>query len=150
MQISKAMVVSVFLSMVVVSPLSAAGIYCFDKAGRDYNISPALLSAISYVESSHNANAINHNTNGSVDYGHMQINSCWKKSLSSRWKYLSDPCYCTLVGAWILRQCINRYGYRWNAVACYHMGRVPSEHESRKRQEAVNYIQKVQHALNLK
>jgi len=137
------------LFLMAVMPFPAmADTYCFEKAGQYYNISPALLAAISYVESNHNPDAVHYNTNGSADYGHMQINSCWKKSLSFRWKYLSDPCYCTMVGAWILRQCADRYGYNWNAVACYHTGRAISELDPGEKQRGINYIRKVQHFVS--
>ena len=124
-----------------------ADTYCFEKAGVYYNVSPALLTAISYVESKRDPNAVHHNTNGSVDRGHMQINSCWKRSLSAGWNHLSTPCYCTMVGAWILRQCVDRYGYDWDAVVCYHMGKASSELEHRKKQQAANYVGKVQFAI---
>ena len=102
---------------------SAAYGFCFYQAGATYQINPELLSAIAKVESGLNPSAMNQNTNGSYDVGLMQINSTWKKSLGGRWRYLSDPCYNVMVGSWILRQCMNRYGYSWDGVACYHTGK---------------------------
>ena len=151
MQRSGTIYISLLLLVIVVPSPAITDTYCFEKAGRYYNISPTLLIAISQVESNHNPVAIRHNLNGSVDYGHMQINSCWKKSLSAGWEYLSDSCYCTMVGAWVLQRCIDRYGYNWNAVACYHAGRAPSELGDRKKRQAVNYVIKIQQAVkNLK
>jgi len=123
--------------------------YGFESAGKQYNIAPELLKAISKIESNHRADAVHLNTNKSVDVCHMQINSStWRKELGFRWDYLGHPEYCTMVGAWILRGCIERYGYNWDAVACYHTGYsladAPSE---KKRLNGIAYIQRVKQAL---
>ncbi|OPY60382.1 MAG: Transglycosylase SLT domain protein [Syntrophorhabdaceae bacterium PtaU1.Bin034] len=54
---------------------------CFDEAGERYRISPQLLWAIAKTESNFSATAVNHNNNGSFDYGVMQINSSWYREL---------------------------------------------------------------------
>lgn len=94
--------------------------FCFDEAGTVYRISPQLLESIARTESNLNTNAINRNANGSFDYGLMQINSYWVRTygLSSN-DLMNDACYNVKVGAWILRQCMDHYGYNWNAVGCY-------------------------------
>ena len=102
--------------------LSARGVgaFCFEEAGAEYNISPQLLWAIAKNESNFNPSAVNQNKNGSFDYGVMQINSWWYSKLGhERWMRLNDPCYNVRVGAWILSQCIKKYGYTWDAVGCY-------------------------------
>jgi len=116
----------VFIALcMVLFPLSASPM-CFEEAGRGYGISPALLYAIAKVESNLNPGAVNRNTNGSYDYGLMQINSGWYAMLGrDRWERLSDACYNVHVGAWILRQCIDRYGYTWDAVGCYNASSKP-------------------------
>lgn len=91
--------------------------------------------------------AINRNRDGSYDYGLMQINSRWKRLLGDRWQYLSDPCYNVMVGSWILRRCIDRYGYCWDAVACYHTGKPATRVKGRKKQRALRYVEKVRQAL---
>ena len=91
--------------------------------------------------------AIHHNNNGSVDYCHMQINSYWKKHLKDRWQHLGDPCYCTLVGAWILKQCMGRYGYTPNALVCYHTGKSLPELSPTRRREALAYLGKINHFI---
>ena len=94
--------------------------FCFEEAGRQYGVNPKLLSSIAEVESRLRPEALHRNDNGSMDAGLMQINSCWNYKLgidSSR--LLSDPCYNVKIGAKILRQCIDRYGYTWEAVGCY-------------------------------
>lgn len=121
------------LILIVLCPViaKAQGVdYCFEEAGRMYGIAPELLQAISKHESGHNPYAINRNPNGTYDYGHMQINSWWYGVLGhDLWMSLSNPCQSTKVGAWILAQCIRRYGYTWQAVGCYN---AKSEHKRKK------------------
>jgi soluble lytic murein transglycosylase-like protein len=94
--------------------------FCFEEAGQQYRISPQLLESIARTESNLKPQAINRNVNGSVDYGLMQINSSWVRLFGiSSDDLLSDACYNAKIGAWILRQCMDRYGYNWNAVGCY-------------------------------
>lgn len=94
--------------------------FCFEEAGRTYDINPFILCAIAEVESGFRQEAINRNGNGSYDYGIMQINSGWYGVLGrDTWLALSDPCTNVKVGAWILRRCINRFGYTWDAIGCY-------------------------------
>lgn len=72
------------------------------------------------AESNLDQKAMNRNKNGSVDIGLMQVNSYWITRLGlDRSKLASDSCYNITVGASILRQCINRHGYTWEAVGCY-------------------------------
>ncbi len=99
---------------------SSINAFCFEEAGKEYGISPALLEAIAKNESNLNPKAVNRNRNGSLDYGLMQINSSWIGPLKLKPSTLmSDPCYNTFVGAKILKQCIDRYGLSWEAVGCY-------------------------------
>jgi soluble lytic murein transglycosylase-like protein len=106
--------------MMNVTTEAADNDYCFEKAATTYNISPQLLWAISKHESGHNTKAINFNKDGSFDFCHMQVNSKWRSTIGEeRWRYLNDPCYCTLIGAWILSMCIQKHGYTWQAVGCY-------------------------------
>ena len=94
--------------------------FCFEDAGRKFGVSPQLLWAIAKTESHFNPAAINYNKNGSFDYGLMQVNSSWYEELGyARWMRFGDACYNVQVGAWILSQCIQRYGYSWVAVGCY-------------------------------
>ena len=129
---------------------SSAQAFCFDRAGVMYGISPELLEAIARVESGLDPDAINRKIDGSSDYGLMQINSRWQEKLSGNWRYLSEPCYNVMVGSWILRQCINRYGYTWDAVACYHTGKGMSDLKGAKKNRASSYVRRVREALRRK
>jgi hypothetical protein len=94
--------------------------FCFEEAGREYGISPQLLKTIAMTESNFKTDALNKNNNGTLDIGLMQINSFWIKILGlNANELISNPCYNTMIGAKILRQCIDRYGYTWEAVGCY-------------------------------
>jgi soluble lytic murein transglycosylase-like protein len=94
--------------------------FCFEEAGMQYEINPQLLQSIARVESDLNPQAVNFNKNGSADFGLMQINEAWLKVLHlNRESLLSDPCYNVMTGTRILKACIDRYGYAWEAVGCY-------------------------------
>lgn len=113
--------------------------FCFEEAGKKYNISPVLLKSIARVESGLNPRAVNRNPNGSIDMGLMQINSAWLKTLKvTQDDLMNDACLNTMTGAWVLRQCIDRHGYTWEAVGCY------NAYSADKR---VNYAWKVFHKL---
>ena len=99
---------------------AVAQAFCFEEAGKAHGISPELLRSIARVESGFNYKAVNKNRNGSRDLGLMQINSAWIDTLNlKRDELITDPCYNVMTGADILRRCIDRYGYTWEAVGCY-------------------------------
>lgn len=116
------------LSLLALLPLSAHG-FCFQEAGQRYGVSPVLLWSIAKAESSLNSFVVHHNPNGTVDVGLMQINSIWAEQLGQTWKHLGDPCTNVMAGAWILRQCMQDYGYTWKAVGCYH-SRTPERRDA--------------------
>ena len=103
--------------------------FCFQQAGQRYGVSPLLLKAIAKAESNLDPTATNHNSNGTVDVGLMQINSIWADHLGATWDHLFDPCTNAMVGAWILSQCIKDYGSNWQAVGCYH-SRTPAKRDA--------------------
>ncbi len=120
---------------------------CIFSAAKLYQISPNLIDAIIRVESNHNPNAINVNTNGSVDIGLMQVNAdFWLPHITplgySRDK-LFEPCINTFVGTWILSQEMQRFGYTWEAVGAYNAG--PSAGKDHRRLE---YARRVFNLLN--
>ena len=114
---------------------SISNAFCYEDAGDAYDINPSLLKSIARVESSLNPGAINRNLNDSIDMGLMQINSFWISRLRlDSGRLLQDPCYNVMVGAKILRLCIDKYGYTWEAVGCYN---------AVSRQKRINYAWKV-------
>lgn len=98
---------------------------CWHDAGARYGVDPWLLYAIALQESSLQANAVNKNSNGSVDVGLMQINSFWFEELEKigiNESSLFDPCTSIHVGAWVLAQSIQVFGRNWRAVGAYNAG----------------------------
>lgn len=96
---------------------------CFEAASRYHDVNPLVLRAIAWQESRNNPKAINHNSNGSTDYGLMQINSIHLRELSIyniSTKTLMNPCGSIFIAAWYLRKMMNRHGNTWDAVGSYH------------------------------
>ncbi|MBN3761076.1 lytic transglycosylase domain-containing protein [Burkholderia sp. Ac-20365] len=96
---------------------------CFDDAAAYHVVNPTILRAISVVESGNKPYAVNRNSNGSVDYGQMQINSIHLPELA-RYNMSSadlfDGCKSIYTAAWLLRKGIDRYGNTWAAIGAYH------------------------------
>ena len=126
------------LILVLILPVNLLG-FCFEEAGKFYGISPLLLQAIAGVESNFDPRALNRNSDGSYDFGLMQINSFWAEVIGMRnWLMLGDPCTNIKTGAWILSRCIERYGYTWEAVGCYN---------ARSPQKAARYANRIYEKL---
>lgn len=101
---------------------AVAGSACFGEAASRYRVPESLLRAISRVESGGNPSALGKNSDGSVDIGHMQINSRWLDTMARYGitsSMLWEPCTNTHAGAWILAQNIQRIGYSWEAIGAY-------------------------------
>lgn len=129
------------LVTLLVAPSRVLG-FCFELAASYYGLDPALLHAIAHVESSMNHRALNRNADGSWDVGLMQVNSRWWGFLDRK-RLVEDPCYNVLAGAWILKMCVLRYGYTWDAVVCYNTGRSFAELDRPRREKALKYVRKV-------
>lgn len=122
---------------------SVAGAACntqgvFDRAAAKYGLDPVLLYSIALVESSANPNAVATNKNKSTDHGAMQINSVHLPTLERygiQRRDLFNPCVNVDVGAWILKQCFDRWGVTWDGVGCYNSSSLPHRR---------NYAAKVQ------
>jgi hypothetical protein len=133
----------IFLSALLALSLSGtAHAFCFEEAGAEYGINPQILRAIAKVESNFNPVAVHRNTNGSFDFGLMQINSIWAPTLGKeRWNSLGDPCNNAKAGAWILSMCMEKYGYTWKAIGCYN-SQTPEKRDKYSRM-VFNQLQKV-------
>lgn len=96
---------------------------CFDEAARYQKVNPLILRAIAWQESHNRPDALHKNSNGSVDYGLMQINSIHLLALAQygiSTGTLMEPCKNVYIAAWHLRQKMNKYGNSWQAVGAYH------------------------------
>lgn len=101
--------------------------FCWEEAASNYQIEPELLQAIAAVESGYRADAVNHaNRNGTRDIGLMQINSIHLSRLLKQGiteeRLINEPCLSVEVGASILAEFIQRFGYNWTAVGAYNAG----------------------------
>lgn len=113
------------VSLIFVSAYSSA--YCYEEAGRRFNVNVPLLKAICFTESSFDSKVINSgNSDGSVDYGLCQINDWWLPKLAkygiTRETLLNDPCENTIVSAWILAGNFEITSDGWKAVGAYNAG----------------------------
>jgi hypothetical protein len=82
-----------------------------------------LLKSIVMLESQEKPKAIHRNKNGTTDYGLGQINTIWVKSLNlDTLKLLDDPEYNVYWSAYILRNCLDEYGWTWAGLSHYHNG----------------------------
>ncbi|AOY97708.1 lytic transglycosylase (plasmid) [Cupriavidus sp. USMAA2-4] len=101
---------------------AAARADCLDDAAKFHGVSPLLLRGVAQWESRMNPTAVHRNKDGSEDIGLMQINSSHLPQLA-RWgisrAMLFDACVSAYVGAWILRDNIDRHGATWTAVGAY-------------------------------
>jgi soluble lytic murein transglycosylase-like protein len=111
----------VFSILFVFYPLLVVA-FCFDEAAREHGMNANLLRSIACVESNNNPTALNHNSNGTVDLGIMQINSSWIKPMGlNEQELLKNPCYNVKTAAKILKQCMGNHGYTWEAIGCYNV-----------------------------
>jgi len=117
--------------------------FCFEEAGDRYGINPYLLYVIAKVESKLNPSALHKNKDGSYDIGLMQINSRWLpvlKRYGISKKDLFNPCQNVFVGAWVLSQCISKFGNTWKSIDCYNKGS--------KAKESSKYVWKIYNEYN--
>jgi soluble lytic murein transglycosylase-like protein len=104
----------------------AASATCWEEAGQWYGIDPLLLKAIAWKESRGWTGAVGPKLpDGNRALGVMQINTIHLPVLSQygiRREDLFDACTSQKVGAWVLADCIQRFGATWKAVGCYYAG----------------------------
>ena len=108
------------LLLVAAGPAQA---FCFDEAAARYGVNPYVLRGIAFVESGFRADSVSRNTDGSIDYGAMQINSVHLvelKRFGIAPAQLMVPCTNVMVAAYLYRKKIDRYGNSWLAVGAYH------------------------------
>ncbi|HEF0976283.1 TPA: transglycosylase SLT domain-containing protein [Escherichia coli] len=132
---------NVLLAGLLILPCPSMAQDCFDMAGRDYNIAPDLLRAISFRESSWRPQAMNFVNQKSYAVGMMQIHSQNFSHLAqfgiTAGNLYRDPCMNIYTGAYYLAIAFKRWGYTWRAVGAYNAGfRETAEQEKKRRQYA--------------
>ena len=96
---------------------------CINHAATTYQVPAALIVSILKTEGGSSGKA-SRNSNGSVDYGPMQVNSCHLKRLAQYGITKDDlqykPCVNVVVGAWLLAKSIASGKSIWHGVGIYH------------------------------
>lgn len=120
---NKTFVFTVFIAMLIQK--AAIGV-CWEQAAASYNLDPLLLKAIAWQESRGWTKAVGPKLkDGNRALGVMQINTIHLPTLAKkgiRREDLFDPCINQKVGAWILADCVKKFGPKWKAVGCYYAG----------------------------
>lgn len=103
-------------------------IECINQAAITYHVPAALILSILSVEGG-TVGMASRNSNGTYDYGPMQINSSWLPKIErygyTLQKVQYDPCANVMVGAWILSTNIADASNFWQGVGGYHSYTVP-------------------------
>lgn len=132
-----------FLAILAIAPICARA-SCWQEAGASYGIDPDLLRAIAWKESRGWTRAVGPKLpDGNRAVGLMQINTIHLprlEKLGIRKEHLFDACTSQKVGAWVLADCVKRFGERWKAVGCYYAG--PASKNVKAQVEYVNDVQR--------
>ena len=103
--------------------INGVPIECINQAAVAYHVPAALIISVLGTEGGKVGSAIL-NTNGTYDYGPMQINSIWLEQLKpygiTKEQLQYEPCMNVCVGAWILSTRIAGSKELWRGVASYH------------------------------
>ena len=94
--------------------------FCFAYAAQAEHVNPAVLMAIAWHESHFWPWRAHRNSDGSTDYGLMQINSKNLPSLHLNDQTVMATCANIQAGARLYHRAIRRYGNTWAAVGAYH------------------------------
>jgi hypothetical protein len=109
-------------------PISALLIHgvpveCINQAALTYYVPAKTIIAVLETEGGEVGMA-SPNKNGTFDYGPMQINSLWLKTIAAygytKEQVQYDPCINVQVGAWILSREIAAGKDYWQGVGSYH------------------------------
>lgn len=104
------------------------------------DISPTLAFSLAYVESRFNANAVNKNTNHTVDRGLFQLNSSSFPKLTEAEFF--DPEVSAKYGMSHLRYCMDVAGNEITALAMYNAGTARVK-ANKTPQHTLNYVAKI-------
>lgn len=119
---------------------------CINQAAITYYVPAQVIVSVLNVEGG-KVGMAKRNTNGTFDYGPMQINSIWLSKIApygyTREQIQYDPCVNVMVGTWILSNKITETlaksdGGYWQGVAGYH-SRTPSLNARYKNKILTNY-----------
>lgn len=99
---------------------------CARDIAEHYGLPYLALKAVHKQEAGRVGLVVTNEGGGSQDMGLMQINTFWEPHLEkfgiSRRELINDGCQNVAVGAWILRQEVNRFDNWRDAFAAYNAG----------------------------
>jgi hypothetical protein len=120
-------------------------IECINEAAVTYFVPAQVIISVIETEGGRVGMA-NRNSNGTYDYGPMQVNSLWLSKIEpygyTREQLQHDPCINVFVGTWILSNkiaetVVKSDGY-WKGVAGYH-SRTPHLNQRYQAKILTNY-----------
>ena len=142
----------------IIKPFKAYG-NTFKEIGRLTGVNYKILVSVAYVESGLNPYAVDVDGRAyffkdkgeavravkryvreysSVDIGLMQVNyEIWGRYLNLPVSRMFNPRINILIGAYILRHYIKKYGYSWKTIGRYHSARSWSNYNYRRK---IRYI----------
>lgn len=96
---------------------------CINQAAIQYSVPASLIISVLKAENGHK-NSATANKNGTYDYGPMQINTAWLKTLA-RYGYTVDDlrynaCLNVNAGTWILAKALLSNKLLWQGIGNYH------------------------------
>lgn len=116
--------------------LPPATVACVVRAAAQYDLPPGLVLSVMKVEGGVDG-AVHRNSNGSYDYGLMQINSVWLPKLASmgftREHLVHQACDNVSVASWILRQNLDASDHFWKGVGNYHSRNVRANQDYQRK-----------------
>lgn len=103
--------------------INGVPIECIKQAAAQYYVPATMIISVLKAEGGRVGMA-KINTNGTVDYGPMQINSIWLNKIApygySAHDLQYDSCVNVMIGTWILAQQIANGSNLWTGVGDYH------------------------------
>ncbi|MGX9334413.1 transglycosylase SLT domain-containing protein (plasmid) [Klebsiella grimontii] len=142
---------SIIIAVFFVFSFAANAADCFTLAGRDYEIDPDLLRAISWQESKFKIDAIGNNPVSGYGSGLMQIDSQNFEKLSSfgikPHHLLTDACLNIYTGAYYLALAFKKWGVSWEAVGAYNAGFSRTEKQALRRLQYARKIEAIYRAI---
>lgn len=103
-------------------------IECINEAAIVYHVPATLIVSVLLTEGGKIGSA-RFNTNGTYDYGPMQINTVWLNKIRdygySKYDIQFNPCANVWVGTWILSQRIAEANNLWYGVGSYNSYSLP-------------------------
>jgi hypothetical protein len=118
---------------------------CINEAALTYFVPAQVIISVLETEGGRVGMA-NKNTNGTYDYGPMQVNSIWLPKIApygyTKEQLQYDACANVMVGTWILSnkiaETVNKKDSYWKGVAGYH-SRTPHLNERYQAKILTNY-----------